>query len=76
MRGGINPLLIVRNAGSALRSMPFYLRHEKVVVEKDDQAGRRRIGREVRDFLRAEKNRRQAALAPVGEQESTAEQGA
>lgn len=73
---GINPLLIVRNAGSALRSMPFYLRHEKVVVEKDDQAGRRRIGREVRDFLRAEKNRRQAALAPVGEQESTAEQGA
>ncbi len=52
---GINPFLIDRrqqfkmNAGA----MPFYLLHEKLVSEQDDEAGRRRIIDALTQYLNA-----------------------
>jgi hypothetical protein len=50
---GITPFLILREQQTrkALRDMPFYLRHEKVLIERDDEAGYRRIAAELKNYL-------------------------
>jgi hypothetical protein len=50
---GIRPFLIVRRRrGESLeRELPFYLRQEKIVSERDDAAGRLRIARELQEYL-------------------------
>ena len=50
---GITPFLIVREKQNrkAFRDMPFYLRQEKVVIERDDETGYKRIAAELEDYL-------------------------
>jgi len=52
---GINPFLIERSRRStkSVAEEPFYLRHEKLTREQDDEAGRRKIGEEVKRYLRS-----------------------
>jgi len=50
---GMRPFMIFRRrrGESLARQLPFYLRQEKIVGERDDEAGRRRIARELREYL-------------------------
>jgi hypothetical protein len=52
---GINPFLIerLRRSAKSVAEEPFYLRHEKMTRERDDEAGRRKIGDEVKRYLHA-----------------------
>lgn len=52
---GINPFLIDRRQQSKMDAgaMPFYLRHEKLVSEQDDDAGHRRIADALTQYLNA-----------------------
>lgn len=52
---GINPFLIYRRPQSkmAVDALPFYLRHEKLVSEQDDEAGQRRIADVLTQYLNA-----------------------
>jgi hypothetical protein len=50
---GITPFLIIREQQTrkALRDMPFYLRHEKVLIDRDDEAGYTRIAAALENYL-------------------------
>jgi hypothetical protein len=52
---GINPLIINRRQQSKMDAptMPFYLRHEKLVSEENDEAGHRRIADALMQYLNA-----------------------
>lgn len=61
---GITPFLIVRGQQTrkALHDMPFYLRHEKVLIERDDEAGHRRLAAELENYLNLLAKPRNVAL--------------
>lgn len=50
---GISPFLIVRHPQNrrTLPDMPFYLRHERLIIEPDHELGRRSIAREFNSYL-------------------------
>jgi hypothetical protein len=52
---GINPFLIYRRKESTVDvdALPFYLRHEKMASEQNDEAGQRRIADALTRYLRA-----------------------
>lgn len=52
---GINPFLIYRRKESTMDvdALPFYLRHEKMANEQNDDAGQRRIADALTRYLRA-----------------------
>ncbi|KKO18673.1 MAG: hypothetical protein BROFUL_02624 [Candidatus Brocadia fulgida] len=52
---GINPLIIDRRQQSKMDAgaMPFYLRHEKLVSEENNEAGHRRIANVLTQYLNA-----------------------
>jgi hypothetical protein len=61
---GIAPFLIVREKKTrkALRAMPFYLRQEKVLIDRDDEAGYKRIAAELKNYLNLLAKPRNVAL--------------
>jgi hypothetical protein len=61
---GIAPFLIVREQQTrkALHDMPFYLRQEKVLIDRDDEAGHRRIAAELENYLNLLAKPRNVAL--------------
>ena len=52
---GINPFLIYRRPQSTIDvdALPFYLRHEKLVNEQNDEAGQSRIADALTRYLSA-----------------------
>jgi hypothetical protein len=60
----IAPFLIVRGQQTrkALDEMPFYLRHEKVLIKRDDATGHRQIAAELEKYLHLLAKPRNAAI--------------
>ena len=63
---GLVPFLIVREqqARKALHDLPFYLRHEKVLIERDDEVGHKRIAAELESYLNSLAKPRNVAINP------------
>ena len=61
---GIVPFLVVREQQTrkALQDMPFYLRHEKVLIDRDDESGHSRIAAELAKYLNVLAKPRNVAL--------------